>query len=732
MQPRPEEIHLLDYWRIISNRRHLTISFFILVVGIVTVYSYTATPIYESTAKLLFNQQNNTTLSFTEGGSPLIQIKEPTEYYNTQKKIIFSRTFIDHVIRKNALDTNSYFVNKKKKTSGGPVASLRRLVTGILSKKKADPVNEESKPLKDEVDPWLTSFLLDRMKVVVGRDSSIMEIQFTSDDSGIAAFIANCIADTYIQYNLDLRVMPYKDSVGWLSARLSEFKTKVETSEKSLQRYKEQKNVVSFEARENIITQKLHGLVSELVRVQGARQEAEIRYNQIKDVIDNPELLARVPDIMNNQVIQSLRNQELNLQRQLSEMSEKFGPKHPQIVQTNSELEMVKKSLNSEARKMLSSAKTIYEIALNREKFLIRSIEEEKQEVLGLSREMIDFKVVSEESENNRRFYEMLLKKLQEATLLSGITVSNIQVIDRAIPPGGPIKPNRSKNILLSIIIGVFGGIFLAIFTDYMDDSVKSQDDVDIHLGQHFLGMVPSAEQSMFSDPLSTVSESYRTIRMGIKFAASQRPLKTILITSAVPSEGKTTTASNLAIVLARMGERTLLIDADLRRQSIHKHFKLDNSAGLGSIIVEKGDLFSAIKEIEIVPHLSVLPGGPTFPNPSEVLASERMRDLISSLREKYDRIIIDSPPIMPVSDPLIVGGLADGVIMVSQAGSTGKAVVKKACQSLMKLNVHIIGIVLNKVRVRKRGYGYYYYYHNYYYSNYRNDSSPKRKEKTA
>ena len=730
MQPRDEEIHLLDYWRIINNRRHIVISFFIIVVGIVTVYSFAATPIYVSTAKLLINQENNTTLTFAEGGSPLIQIKDPTEYYNTQKKILFSRGFMDHVVRKYALDKNAYFVKKKNKPTG-LIASFRRLLADVFATKPASIGIEISPPLKDEIDPWLTGFLLASMKVDVGRDSSVMEIHFTADNPGIAASIANCIAYAYIEYNLDLRVTPYKNSVEWLSGRLSELKTKVETSEKSLQQYKEQKNIVSYEARENILTQKLQGLVGELVRVQGARQEAEIRYNQIKAVVDKPELLARVPDIMNNQVIQNLRNEELNLQRQLSELSEKFGRKHPQIVKTNSELEMVRKSLISEARKMLNSAKTVYEIALNREKFLNRSIEEEKQEILGLSRGMIDFKVVSEESENNRRFYEMLLKKLQEATLLSGITVSNLQVIDRAIVPGHPLKPDRRKNILLSIVIGLFGGIFLAIFVDYMDDSVKSQDDVDIHLGQHFLGMVPSADKSMFSDPLSTVSESYRTIRMGLKFAASQRPLKTILITSAVPNEGKTTTASNLAIVLARMGERVLLVDADLRRQSIHKYFNLDNTAGLGSIIVEQGDLLSAIKQVEAIPNLSVLAGGPTFPNPSEVLASEWMKEVISILRGTYDRIIMDSPPIMPVSDPLILAGLVDGVIMVSQAGTTGKAVVRKACQSLTKLNAHIIGLVLNKVRVRKRGYGYYYYYHNYYYSNYRNDS-PKRKEKTA
>jgi capsular exopolysaccharide synthesis family protein len=305
----------------------------------------------------------------------------------------------------------------------------------------------------------------------------------------------------------------------------------------------------------------------------------------------------------------------------------------------------------------------------------------------------------------------MLLKKLQEATLLSGVTVSNMQIIDTAIPPGQPVKPDRSKNLLLAVVIGLFGGVFLAIFADYMDDSVKSQDDVDTHLGQHFLGLVPSApDMAMFSDPQSTISEAYRTIRMGLKFAASQRPLKTILVTSAIPNEGKTTTAANLGLALSQMGERILLVDADLRRQSMHKYFNLDNTTGLGSVIVEQGDVFAAIKRVEGHPHLSVLSAGPTFPNPSEVLSSEGMKTVLASLRDKFDAVIIDSPPIMPVSDPLVLSGLVDGVVLVARGGSTSRAIAKKACQSLEKMQAHIIGVVMNNVKIPKGTYGYYYY----------------------
>lgn len=712
-----QELHLLDYWRIINNRRHIVISFFIAVVGIVTVYSFVATPHYQGTAKLLINLDTNTTLTFGEGGSTQIQIKDPTEYYNTQKKLLSSRDFVDRVIVKYDLDKNHYFVEKKKKNSEGLFASVAGLLANLFSNTSKRSYGTAVNKAREERDPWLTSLILGHMKIDVGRDSSIMEVHFDSDDPGMAAFIANCIAQAFIEYNLDLRIMPYKNSVEWLSGRLSELKNKVEVSEKSVQKYKEQKGIVSHEARENILTQKLQGLVSELVKVQSARQEAEVKYRQIKEVVDKPALLATVPDIMNNLVIQNLRTAEINLRSQVLELSEKFGPKHPQLIKAKSELDMLQKNLISEARKMLNAAKTEYEIALNREKFLNQSIDEEKQEVLVLSREMIDLKVVSEESENNKRFYEMLLKKLQEATLLSGVTISNIQIIDSAVPPASPIKPDRSKNILLSVVFGLLGGVFLTLFVDYMDDSLKNQDDVETHLGLHFLGIVPSVPDArMVLDATAQVHESYRTIRMGLKLSSSERPLKTVLITSSIPSEGKTTTAANLANVLAQMGERVLLLDADLRRSSIHKYFNVDNSHGIGTVIAEHGNVFSAIRQLESVPNLSILPAGPMFPNPTEVLSSDYMKGLVSSLREKYDRIVIDSPPIMPVSDPLILSGLADGVIVVVQGGVTSRGITQKACQSLSKMQAHIIGIVLNNVKIPKRGYGYYYYsyYHPY------------------
>jgi len=710
-----QELHLLDYWRIINLRQYIVISFLTVVVGVVSVYSFVATPYYQSTAKLLVNMETNTTLTF-EGGSTQVQIPDQAEYNNTQKKLLFSRSFVDTVVRKYGLNKNPYFLEKKNKRTYNLVASFKTFLSTLFPGTLPSPYEPIATKAKEELDPWVTSFIISGMHVEAGIDSTIMEIRFTADSPTMAASLANCIAQAYIEYNLDLRIMPYKNSVEWLTGRLAELKDKVEVSEKALQEYKEQKGIVLHQARESIVNQKLQGLVSQLVTMQGVRQEAEAKYHQIQGVINSPEQLSTVPDIMSNSVIQGLRNEELTLQMKMSDLSGKFGPKHPQLIKVKAELEGVRKYLMSEARKMLNSAKSQYEIALNREKFLNRSIEDARGEVLNLSREMVSFRGIADEAETNKRFYETLLKKLQEATLLSGMTVPNIQIIDSAMVSRSPIKPDRSRNILLSVVIGLVGGIFLAMFVDYMDDSLKNQDDVEKYLKQHYLGMVPSAPgQKVSLDHLSPMHESYRTIRMGLKFAASETPLNAVLITSALASEGKTTTASNLAVVLAEMGERVLLIDGDLRRPSVHSYFGLDNAVGLGSVIAEQVDLSSAIKQLENS-NLSILTAGPNFPNPSELLSSDRMKEVLSVVREQYSRIIIDSPPIMPVSDPLILSALVDGVIMVSRGGVTSRLPVQKACQSLLNMKAHIIGVVLNNLKMSKRGYDYYYHYYSYYH----------------
>ncbi len=722
MQNREEDLHLLDYWRVLQKRRNVAVAFFAAVVGIVLVYTFTVTPIFTGAAQILVELERNPTMTFAEGAGAFIQMRDSAEYYRTQTEILQSRAFGDRVVRKLQLDKNPYFVRKKDGFARGFLKKIASFLEDLLPDSAAPKNPIPLSVIQEELDPVITNEVLENMSVEIGKGSNILKIYYSSDDPLIAASMANGIAAAYIEHNLDIRVRPFRDAVEWLSARMVESRARMEESEKIVQNYKEGQGIVSFEQRENVITQKLQELVSQLVQAEGKRNESEVRYKQIQSVIEKPELLATVPDIMNNLVIQGLRNEELAIKKRFSERSEKYGPKHPQMIKARTELETVQRSLTTEARKMLSAGRTEYDIALARERSLREAIDVQKQEVLDLSRKSIDYEVIAGESISNKQFYELLLKKLQEASLSSGINVSNAQIVDGATVPREPVRPRKMLNILLALFVGSVGGIFAAFFVEYMDDTIKTPDDIESVLALPFLGYVPATDKEegpiyMFSGPRAAIAESYRTIRTSIMLSSTEdKPLQVILVTSTIPSEGKTTTASNLAVAMAQMGERVLLIDTDMRRHNLHKVFTLDNLIGVSDVIVDNANLEMAVRPLQQVQNLHVITGGTLAPNPSELLGSNSMKSIMNTLRQRYDRIVLDSPPVMAFSDALVLSRLSDGVVFVIWGGETARDQIRKIIQSLRSVNAKLVGIVLNNVDMSMRAYSYYHPYYHYYY----------------
>jgi len=726
MHASEEVIHLRDYWNIFVKRRNVAILTFAVIFGVTALYTFMVSSVYEGSTQVLVDLENNPTMTFTDGGSPYLQLKSFNDYFNTQKQILTSRTFSDRVVRKLQLDKSLYFQAQKRANSEALLASIKASIGDTIKSFFPDkkPASEQFLKIEPymELDSALTNMLLDNMTVVPGGKANILKINFTSGDPRVAAAMANGIADTYIEHNLDIRVKPYKDAVEWLSTRMVDLRTKVEESEKALQLYREGKGIVSFESKENVLVQRLQELVTQLVQAGMKRQEAEVRYNQIKSVIDKPELLSTVPDIMNNMVIQNLRIEELNLRKKISEFSEKYGPKHPQLVRAKSELEMARKNLLDEARKMLNAAKTDFDISLNRENSIKKTIEDQKTEVLDLGRKAIEFNVVAGEADNNKRFYELLLKKLQEASLSSGITISNVQVVDRAVTPDAPVRPKKGLYTLLGAIVGAFTGIFLVFFADYMDDTVKTPDEVEKLLRLPFLGVIPAMKEKergmilVSPEARTPIAESYRTLMTSVIFASIDKPPQVILVTSGTPNEGKTTTSSNLAVAMAGMGEKVLLIDADLRKSAIHKIFDLDNSTGLTNLIMEAGALSAYVKNAAGIPSLDILTSGAHAPNPSELLSSTRISEFLAEARKKYTRIIIDSPPVMAVSDPLVISRHVDGVVLVAWGGVVTGDLLKKTSQMVANVNAKILGVALNNVKITKRSVYQYYPYYSYGY----------------
>lgn len=732
------EVHIREYWAVVKRRRYLVGACFALCVCLAVVYLFTTTPIYRGSALLLADfSSGNQTLNFAEGQAR-IQLRDGAEYFSTQKTIIGSRIFADQVVRKLQLEKNPFFLELKRKRALKADSGLMKTIAGIFPE-RGRPLSE---PLPDqrpaaELDSEITSILLDNLKPEVLPKGSVIRINYTASDSGVAAAVANGAANALIAYNLKLRLKPYEEAVDWLEARLPQSKARVESSEKVLQHYRESKGVASFEAKEGLVTQQLQELITQFVQAEGRRHEAEVKYQQILSMIDSPERLAMIPDIMNNHVIQALRTEELSLKMRLSELSEKFGPKHPQVIKANSQVAMVQKNLIAEARKMLTSAKTELDIALKREQSLRRSVEEQKAEIMEISRDAINFNVIADETRSNKQFYSLLLKKLQEASLSSGTNASDLQVIDYATPSNSPVKPQRGRVLLLAALLGLAGGLGAAFFAEHMDDTIKSATDVELKLKLPFLSTVPLIKGDfgpllVTSDPKSPAAESIRTIRTSVLLMGVDKPLKVLLVTSSIPNEGKTTISANLAAALAQAGERVLLIDADLRRSNLHDVFGLEVKAGVTDVIKHPEKLQASIWKIDKVSNLFFLAGGTAVKNPSELVGSALMKSLVSLMRQKFDRIIIDAPPIRAFSDPLMLSRLADGVILVVASGDTPRVPVQQSVQALDGVKAGIIGVVLNKADIT-RGHDYYYAdYTSYYYGTKGKDKQRKKKKKPA
>lgn len=719
------EVHFREYWAVVKRRKLIVAACFALCLVLAAVYLFTTTPVYQGTAALLADfTSSNQTLNFAEGQAR-IQMRDPAEYFSTQKTLVASRIFADQIVRNMQLDKSAYFLAQKRKRAeeaDSGVRALMKTIAGIFPE-RGTPLNAplpDQKPVA-ELDPKITDIVLGNLRPEVLPKGNVFKLNFTAADPGVAAAVANGAANALIAYNLKLRLKPYQEAVEWLEARLPQSKAQVEASEKVLQRYREGKGVASFEAKEGIINQQLQELITQLVQAEGRRQETEVKYQQILAMIDSPERLATIPDIMNNQVIQALRTQELNLKTQLSQLSEKFGPKHPEIIKTTSQIAMVQQNIIAEARKMLSSAKTELELAQKREQSLRRSVDAQKAEVMDISRDAIDFNVIADETKSNKQFYSLLLKKLQEASLSSGTNVSDLQVIDFATPSGSPVKPKRSRVLLLAAFLGIAGGLGVAFFVEHMDDTIKSAADVELKLKLPFLCTVPLVKEQkgpllVLSDPRSAAAESIRTIRTSVLLAVTDKPLKVLLVTSSVPNEGKTTISVNLAVALAQSGERVLLVDADLRRPNLHELVGLEVKTGLTDVLTDPGKLPGAVQGIPDLPNLAVLTGGTPVKNPSELIGSTLMKSLVAAMRQKFDRVIIDAPPIRAFSDPLLLSRLADAVILVVAGGDTPRVPIQHSVQALDGVKANVLGVVLNKVNVTA-GHDYYYAdYTNYYY----------------
>ncbi|MFZ0796954.1 MAG: polysaccharide biosynthesis tyrosine autokinase, partial [Terriglobales bacterium] len=575
---------------------------------------------------------------------------------------------------------------------------------------------------------------------------------YNSTDPQLAASAVNTLAATYVEQNFKTKFESTMQASDWLSKQLVDLQMKVETSQEKLVRYQKEHEILGTDEKQNIITEKLAELNREMTTAESDRMQKEVVYRQTQS--NDPDAIAAaiVSDTTGggngatSGLLDRLREQQANLRIQIADLSTQFGPSYPRIAQLNNQLKEIDRQLQSETNKAVDHLKGQYLAALQRENMLRDSFEKQKQEANKLNESAIEYSILKRDLDSNRTLYEGLLEKLKEAGVTAGLRSNNFRIIDAARVPTSPSEPNIPRNLAFALVLGVISAVGLAFVLENMDNTVRTPEQAQALSALPSLGMIPlgsksashsaagkrlalTAPKEVFETvtqvrPQSQMAESYRALRTSLLLSNLGAPPKVIMVTSARPQEGKTTTSINTAIVLAQKGVRVLLVDADLRRPSVHKALGIGPRSGLSNVLTGSATVQQTITTTPILPNLFIMPAGTPPPNPAELLASSNMRDLIAELREMYDHIVIDTPPTLSVTDAVVLSPRADATILVIRSGHTTKQALRRARDILTQVNAHVAGVLLNAVDLTSPDY-YYYYEYQGKYSQYYQEEPP-------
>ena len=732
MEIKDKQANLYDYLRVIRKHRWTIATVLAVIFISIVIFTFTATPIYRSTVRLIIEKDDPKVVSIQEVMSV---DSSGLDYYQTQYKIIESRSVAREVIKRLKLNESEEFVPKPKDTI---IDNIRLAVSDTISffesllKMEKPPKFVDATGESVDESPLVSDFI-DRIRVAPIRNSRLVDVGFEAKDPELSAKIANTLARAYIDLNLETKLRATQEAVVWLNSRIDEERKKVEQADKALLRYKQEHHILTdFFSKdvETITAQKLAALNNQVIEAEAKRMEAETRYKQAVSLKKNPDMLDSIPEVMTNDLIQKIKTMEVELFKRKSELSKRYGTNHPQIIAIQNELNTLEGRKAQEVERVTNSLYNIFMVAQVREQSLKKSLNDQKGESFNLNAKAVNYTVLKREADSTKEMYDLVIKRFKETSMTENIRTGNIRVVDAAEVQKSPVKPKKTQNVLLGLIIGISLGVGLAFFLEYLDNTIKVPEDIRERLGIPYLGPVPviaaqkgnpgnperKPEEDLvtISSPKSTASESYRGIRTSLLFSAADAAPRTILVTSAAPSEGKTITSANLAVAMAQAGNRVLLIDCDMRRPKLHRVFGVPRDRGVSNILVGNCTIEDVIIHTTI-PGIDIVPSGPVPPNPSEMLGSQLMTKLLADARNRYERIIIDSPPLTAVTDAVIMSRCVDGVVLVIRAGETHREIIKNGIGLLQAANAHTLGAVLNSVEMGRDSYYYYQYYYYYY-----------------
>lgn len=700
-----KELGLRDYWVILSRRRWVATTVFLIFLASVLVGTYASTPVYRATAQIYIDTSG---YQFSPQQQSAPSQLDNQAYIQTQIGILKSEAIAREVVSRLGLDL-----------AGAGQSPLALFAAGVMNLFRPD---DETVSADDYRDSTVRKFM-DRLTVEQVKGTNLVNVSFESESPELTARVANEAVQTFIEQSLEMKAAPAKEYMGWLNEELGKIKLRMQESSIRLEEFKQSKDLVAGGERQtNIPLMSLTDLNSKVLAAEARRYSAEIKWQQVLNLSRTPDGLMSLPDVMNNKVVQDLRAQLGALTKQVAEQSKKYGEKHPRMIKLRNETATLEKQLKGEVELAVASIKNDYDEALKSESSLRAALSREKTEAMNYERRSTEYELRKQDVEGMRALYGQVLKKFQESDVMGSINISNVQMYDEAVPPRKPSRPNKPLNVLLGLVLGAFTAAGFALAFEHMDNTYNSPDELEEHLGLTVLGIVPEGPGqdnerpnriAVVADRLSPAAESFRTIRSNILLARKGAGPRVIQVVSALRSEGKSTVSVNLACTMAASGEKTLLIDADLRRPSLHKVFNIPSAPGLGGLLAKKADIGGVLKNTG-VPNLSFMPSGTPCANPGELLGSAGMRELMVSMRGRFDRIIIDCPPHLGIADTSLLTPLSDGAVLVVRSGRTIREAVHKIKKGMDTIGAEILGVVLNGMKTRSLDYYYHYNYTSY------------------
>lgn len=695
---RSGEIDLAKYWSLALKHRLLILGCVIAAVVIAVIVTLMTPPTYTAAATIQIDREAARVLSTDDGMPRELPVGE--EFFNTQYGLLRSRSLVERIIDSEGLANSNDFIQqmgrefeaREGETATQQAARRRKMITGLISS---------------------------HLGVSPERGSRLVRITFSSPSAAVSARMANAIAENFIEANLARKFDASLYVREFLEEQIAETKARLEDTERQLVAYAGDQEIITLSDAEtgagrSLVSTSLGTLNEALSEARVDRIAAEERWRQAQNAP-----LTSIPEVMASTTYQTLMQQRIQLESQYEEKAAVFQDDYPELVELRARIDELDAQIRTAATSIRDGIRAQYQIALNQERALQNQVNGLKGEVLDLGDRSVQYNILVRELDTSRQLYDGLLQRYKEIGVTGGVTSNNISLVDRATPPGGPSSPNLPLNLMLALTMGLTLGIIGAFLIEALDDRLTSPDDVESKLGIPALGVIPMLERGKdpneaLRDIRSPFSEAYYSLRTALQFSTSHGAPRSLLVTSARPGEGKSTTAFATALNLSRVGRRVLLVDGDLRNPSMHRVLEIENSQGMSNFLSGAAELTGVVRK---TPYstLDFIPCGPLPPNPAELWGGSRLQALLDQAFAVYDHVVIDGPPVLGFADAPVLSSSVEGTLFVLESRITGRRQARGALRRLSMGRGRVLGAVLTKFqahRTRHEGYDYAYDYH--------------------